>query len=124
MPYQSGEVPEIGDQIRHLSGREGVVSDVQLDQANLRGEDQVSVKWKDGGVGTGIMLARELFFVSKGNPDSYHFVAYCPVCNTTRGVSCSRRQAKAGGPVEVYAIQCDHSWKLTPEQREKLIKNL
>ena len=42
-------------------------------------------------------------------PDSYNFIAGCPYCKESRGVSCSRNQAATGEPIEVYAIQCDHS---------------
>lgn len=124
MAYESGEVPEIGDHVRHLNGRPRVITDVQLNQAHFQGEDQVSVKWDDGGIGIGVAVPREFIFVSKANPDSYHFRADCPVCNTTRGVSCSRVQAKTGHPIKVYAIQCDHSWELTPEQSKKLVEKL
>lgn len=65
MPYESGEVPKVGDHVRHLSGRAGVITNVQLNQGHLAGEDQVSVKWDDGGVGIGMALAREFIFVSK-----------------------------------------------------------
>ena len=58
------------------------------------------------------------------NPDSYNFTAECPNCKEKRGVSCSRSQAMTGEPIQVYAIQCDHGWKLTPEQSNKLLKNL
>jgi hypothetical protein len=54
------------------------------------------------------------------NPDSYNFIAFCPHCKESRGVSCSRSQAATGAPVDVYAIQCDHAWKLTPDDSKKL----
>ena len=54
------------------------------------------------------------------NPDSYSFIAHCLQCNEARGVSCSRAQAKAGQPVTVYAIQCDHSWTLSDEDTRRL----
>jgi hypothetical protein len=57
------------------------------------------------------------------NPDTYNFTAECPQCKTTRGVSCSRAQVKTGQPVEIYAIACDHSWTLTPEQSQQLRDN-
>lgn len=124
MPYRNGEVPEIGDHVKDRSERPGVITDLQLAQANLHGEDQVSVKWDDGGVGVGMMLAREFFFVSKGNPDTYYFRADCPICNAKRGVGCSRNQAKGATPIRVYAIMCGHHWNLTPEQSKKLINHL
>ncbi len=65
MPYESGEVPEVGDHVRHISGGLGVITEVHLNQGHLRGEDQVSVKWDDGGVGIGMALAREFVFVSE-----------------------------------------------------------
>ena len=122
MPYQSGEIPEVGDKVRHTNGRPGVITEVHLNQGHLRGEDQVSVKWDDGGVGVGVALAREFTFIS--NPDSYHFIAECPQCKGSRSASCSRSQAATGDAIAVYAIQCDHSWKLTPEQSNKLRETL
>ncbi len=53
----------------------------------------------------------------------YPFVALCPLCNEVRGVNCSREQASTGEPIEVYAISCDHSWTLTPEDSKKLREN-
>jgi hypothetical protein len=57
------------------------------------------------------------------NTDSFPFVADCPICKEQRGVSASKAQIKQGGLVEVYAIQCDHSWKLSQETSEKLRKD-
>jgi hypothetical protein len=57
------------------------------------------------------------------NADGYNFEAVCPHCNERRGVSCSRTQSITGEPIEVYAIECDHSWKLTAEEGRKLRKN-
>ncbi len=54
------------------------------------------------------------------NPDSYIFTAECPQCKEQRGVSCSRNQARTGEPIEVYAIACDHRWRLTPEDSKRL----
>ena len=42
-------------------------------------------------------------------------MAECPYCRELRGVSCSRSQAATNEPIEVYAIQCDHTWRLTFE---------
>lgn len=53
-------------------------------------------------------------------PDSYNFTAECPYCKELRGVGCSRTQAAAGKQIDVHAIQCDHAWKLTPEDSNKL----
>jgi len=53
-------------------------------------------------------------------PDSYNFIAECPRCKELRGVGCSRTQAAADEPIEGYAIQCDHTWKLTSEESNKL----
>ena len=44
-------------------------------------------------------------------------------CKESRGVSCSRRQAATGEPIEVYAISCDHTWKLTSGDSKKLREN-
>lgn len=57
------------------------------------------------------------------NSDSYNFVAYYEECKEKRGVSCSIADIRSGKPVKVYAIACDHSWTLTPEQTEALRKN-
>ena len=53
----------------------------------------------------------------------YAFMAFCPICKEMRGVNCSREQAMTGGPVEVYAIQCDHAWILTREDSKKLLEH-
>lgn len=120
MPYQSGEIPEVGDHVKHVStGRHGVVKHVQLN-SHQRGEDLVSVEWHDGGVGVGLAYAMEFIFAPQ--TDEYTFVARCPFCDAQRGVSCSKTQAKTGEPIEVYAIQCDHHWTLTPEQSKKLLQ--
>ena len=58
------------------------------------------------------------------NPDGYNFLAECPYCKELRGVSCSRVQAATNEPIEVYAIQCDHSWRLTSEDSKKLRDNV
>lgn len=66
MPYETGETPTAGDHVKHVNGgRPGVVTEAHLDQAHLQGEDQVSVKWDDGGVGVGMALAREFRLVSR-----------------------------------------------------------
>ena len=57
------------------------------------------------------------------NTDIYQFTAECPKCKELRGVSCNRSQARTGEPIEVYAIHCDHTWKLTPEDSKKLREN-
>jgi hypothetical protein len=53
----------------------------------------------------------------------YAFESFCPFCKEMRGVNCSREQARTSGPIEVYAIHCDHTWKLTPEDSKKLRDN-
>ncbi len=120
MPYETGEIPEIGDHVKHISnGRPGVVTHVQLNSHHY-GEDLVGVKWDDGGPGLGNALAAEFMFAPQ--TDEYHFAARCPFCDAQRGVSCSKSQAKTGKPIEIYAIQCDHHWTLTPEQSKKLLE--
>jgi hypothetical protein len=57
------------------------------------------------------------------NPDGYNFIAECPYCKEKRGVSCSRTQAKSGEPIKVWAIQCNHTWALSPEDSKKLQEN-
>jgi hypothetical protein len=66
MAYESGETPKVGDHVRQAGGRTGTVTDVQLEQGHLRGEDQISVKWDDGGVGVGMALAREFTLMPRG----------------------------------------------------------
>jgi hypothetical protein len=61
--------------------------------------------------------------MSAENPDTYHFPADCPFCKEKRGVACSMSQAKTGDLIEVYAIQCDHHWKLTSDESNKLRKS-
>ena len=61
---------------------------------------------------------------NEDSPDYYNFIAECPYCKESRGVSCSRTQAATGEPIEVYAIQCDHAWRLTPEDSRKLRENI
>jgi hypothetical protein len=53
----------------------------------------------------------------------YAFVALCPFCKEMRGVNCNREQTVTGEPIDVYAIQCDHTWRLTPEERKKLLEH-
>jgi hypothetical protein len=53
----------------------------------------------------------------------YNFVAECPHCGESRGVSCSLTQVVTGEPIEVYAVQCDHTWRLTPDDSRKLREN-
>lgn len=67
MPYESGEEPKKGDHVRNHFGRTGVITHVARNQANLRGEDAIGVKWDDGGVGVGMALAREFVFISRGD---------------------------------------------------------
>jgi C4-type Zn-finger protein len=57
------------------------------------------------------------------NSDEYDFTAFCPICKEKRGVAASKKQIKEGGQVSVYAIHCDHSWKLSQEDSDKLRKN-
>lgn len=56
------------------------------------------------------------------NKDTFPFVANCPICRKNRGVSASRAQIKQGGEIDVYAIECDHSWKLSQEISDKIRK--
>jgi hypothetical protein len=65
MPYESGEITEVGDHVRLPTGRTGEITFVALNQGHVRGEDVVGVKWDDGGVGISNALAREFFFISK-----------------------------------------------------------
>ena len=69
---------------------------------------------------TSVRLAMML---NENVPDNYNFIAECPSCKESRGVCCSRTQAATGEPIGVYAIQCDHTWKLTPEDSKKLREN-
>ena len=61
---------------------------------------------------------------TEDSPDYYNFIAECPYCKESRGVSCSRAQAATDEPIEVYAIHCDHTWRFTPEDSRKLRENI
>jgi hypothetical protein len=66
IPYDSGETPQVNDEVIHVNGEcLGVVTNVALNQGNLRGADQVSVKWDDGGPGVGMALADEFILVHR-----------------------------------------------------------
>ena len=66
MPYNSGEIPGVGDHVKHSkTGRMGVVTDVQLNVTSLQGRDQISVKWDDGGAGVGKAVADEYDLVGR-----------------------------------------------------------
>ncbi len=58
------------------------------------------------------------------NPDAYTMIGECPVCKAQTGISCSKKQALDGEPVEVYSATCDHHWALTKEQSAKLRERL
>lgn len=57
------------------------------------------------------------------DPETYNFIALCPVCKQARGVAASKQQILENFEVAVYAIQCDHTWKLNQEDSEKLRKH-
>lgn len=54
------------------------------------------------------------------NPDAYNCRAYCKECKQQRSVASSRSEIQSGNPVKAYAIACDHSWSLSPEETIKL----
>jgi C4-type Zn-finger protein len=56
------------------------------------------------------------------NPDGYSFIIRCPVCKEKRSVTVSRIQVAGDGEVTVSCIFCDHTWAITPEEKEKLRK--
>jgi hypothetical protein len=58
------------------------------------------------------------------NPDSYNYKAYCNECQQMRSVSCSLADVRSGKSVKVYALACDHSWTLTPEDSKKLREHI
>jgi hypothetical protein len=58
------------------------------------------------------------------NPDGYSFIIRCPVCKEKRSVSVSRIEVAGDGEVTVACIFCDHTWAVTPEQKEELRKTL
>jgi hypothetical protein len=58
------------------------------------------------------------------NPDAYNFLAYCKECKQQRSVACSRTEIQSGGPVTVYAIACDHSWSLSPEETKTVREHI
>ena len=65
MPYSDGNKPQVGDRVRHFKGDLGCVTQVQLNAANVPGEDIIAVKWDDGSVGVGMSLAREYVLLSR-----------------------------------------------------------
>jgi hypothetical protein len=52
--------------------------------------------------------------------DSPLFMAFCPNCQRKRGVTCTLNDVRARKPVKVYAIDCDHSWTLSPQETDAL----
>jgi hypothetical protein len=54
------------------------------------------------------------------NPDSYHFLDFCGTCGEGRSVAASQNEIRSGKSVTVYAIACDHSWKLDAAKTQKL----
>jgi hypothetical protein len=58
------------------------------------------------------------------NPDAYAMEGECPICKVRVGMSCSKKQALSGEPVEVYSITCNHTFFLTKDQSEKLRAHL
>jgi hypothetical protein len=58
------------------------------------------------------------------SPDAYAMIGECPICKTTRGLNCSKKQALSGELVEIYSIFCNHTFTLTEEQSEKLCIHL
>lgn len=56
--------------------------------------------------------------------DSPAFIAFCSKCQRKRGVTCNIKDVAARKAVKVYAIDCEHSWTLSPQEtgvlREKL----
>jgi len=57
------------------------------------------------------------------NSDEYNFQAEYPDCKETRGVACSRKQTQREERIQVYAIRCDHHWKLTPQDSKNQREN-
>jgi len=128
MPYQSGEVPVVGDHARHITGKPGKVTAVALNQGNLRNEDQVRVQWDDGSTGVGLAPASEFIFVSKPSPSEIaDFLSHCPVCKEPKHVSHDRDFLKVAleNNEEIRACSiCGHSWIVQDHEKDNLRKAL
>jgi hypothetical protein len=65
MPYKKKEGPQIGDRVRHLGGRIGTVTYIDIRGRNM-GRDIVAVRFDDGGVPTGMLPAARYTLISRG----------------------------------------------------------
>jgi hypothetical protein len=124
MPYESGETPEIGDHVRHRSGKLGKITAVMLNQGHLRGEDAVRVMWDDGSVGIGNALAAEFSLVSRQDPSEVaHFQSHCPTCKEPKPTSANRDYLKVAlekSEVVQVVSTCGHGWNLPENERKNL----
>jgi len=66
MPYRDGGIPTKGDQVRHVGGKSGTVTWVQLNYPSFSGRDAVSVKFDDGS-SVGVSVADEYTLVSSAH---------------------------------------------------------
>jgi hypothetical protein len=124
MPYESGEIPMIGDHVRHQSGKSGKVTAAILNQGHVRGEDVVRVQWDDGSIGIGNALAREFIFISRQDDSEVsHFQSHCPTCKEPKPASVNRDYLKVAleksEEVQVVSI-CGHDWSLPENERQHL----
>jgi hypothetical protein len=129
MPYATGETPRIGDHVVHTSGKPGKITNVALNQGNLRGEDSVRVQWDDGSVGISMALASEFRFSSEPtDKETAHFQSFCPTCEEERPTGADRDFLKAAlqnnETITVISVVCGHTWTIAYHERANLHKTL
>ena len=66
MPYASGEVPVVGDYVKNQWEQPGTVLDVSLAGGNFL-DDQISVRWDDGGNDLPLTPALQFTLVSRSS---------------------------------------------------------
>ena len=49
MPYASGETPKVGDYVKNKWEQPGTVREVHHVDGDLRHQDELTVRWDDGG---------------------------------------------------------------------------
>jgi uncharacterized protein (TIGR00369 family) len=64
MPYTSGETPEVGDYVKNKYEQPGTVTVVDSSQG---GQEQVSIRWDDGGADLPLTDAAEFSLISRSN---------------------------------------------------------
>lgn len=61
VPYASGEVPVVGDYVKNQWEQPGTVTQVYASEA---GQEQVSIRWDDGGADLPLTPAEEFTLIS------------------------------------------------------------